>query len=1078
MSNANLHSLFENQVLSSPDAFAVVYEQQIMTYSELNYRANQLAHYLIELGVATDTRIAIHLPRSLDLIIGFLAVLKAGGVYVPVDPSYPRERIQFILTDSEASFLLTDSKLCNGVPILDVTIPHIDLQSIPDKQYSGKNPHLPIQSTDLAYIIYTSGSTGQPKGVLIEHRNIVNATLAFALDYPEPIKKLLLLLSTAFDGSFAGIYWTLSQGGVLVLPPSTAAIEPSSINALIHEHQITDLICTPSIYHAYLPFIHDKDRNLSRILLGGENCTRPLMEMHKQLLPTASVINIYGPTEATVWTSSMRVYDHSSQTIAPQLGIGHAIANTTLTILDHELEECDTNMEGEIYIGGAGLARGYLNQPELTAKQFLIHPVNHSRLYKTGDRGCYLNDKLIAYLGRCDEQIKWQGFRIELGEIETTLHTHEQILQAAVLLQDNQSSQQLTAYLQMKQPFSASQQTQFISTIRQYAEKKLPHYMIPSAYIFLSSFPLTANGKIDRKQLAKLQPNCAITENVTEKLTAIESAIRQIWITVLGISQISLNDNFFALGGHSLSAARIANKIAQDLQKNVPIRVLYQTPILQQFAEAVAQYPRIEAENLSAVYDQKRLALHGFQWMYWLSNLVETSDKNLNVVGRKRLQGTLDKPLLDQALQIVLQKQGVFAYHIHRYYPLQRRCNRSTLSKQRWSETSLLHLSETEIEIFLTQKQDDLFYKKSWKTNTVWLQADLYYLPDNHLELQICMPHLIADDDSITIFFQELSNAYLGSKANTSLSIDNTHHAYQRYYAQQSQLLQQSANKDYDFWFDYLRDAGLFPIPPSDKVLLNKPVIVHTPLSENFMEKLQKICVQHQLGLTDVINAAVSWALLQCSEHSQPLLRQKLWISMLKSTRENLDYAQAMGCFLRLDVIKLDLNGQPSFISLAKQAQQASQETAPYQQAATLVKTSTIGTVPSKSKPVIQFFMGRLLSLLAQCFPRWQLTPSLIYACKNIITWNLENQLLVHVNIAPSFVQRRAAAIPSSLGLSLRPIPLYPQPLVIDSYTFEVVFHCNNDQSCPYMISNGAISLQFHERFQKTLLSLIENHPL
>ena len=434
------HHLFERQALLSPDSPAAQYGQERLTYSQLNDRAGQLALYLQYLGVGPETLVGICVERSLEMIVGLLAVLKAGGAYVPLDPSYPTDRLRFMLNDSHPPVLLTQQHLEAVLPphsghtlCLDTDWPlvarHARTNNTPLSTH-GASPN------SLAYVIYTSGSTGHPKGVMVTHRNLVQSTAARWDFYKKPVERFLLLPSFAFDSSVAGLFWTLSQGGELYIPDQQHHNDPAYLAWLIQEQGVTYLLCVPSLYQQLLSEPNRRLDSLTTVIVAGEPCPVELVETHKNKLPAALLFNEYGPTEATVWST---VYDCLGQPLHTIVPIGRPIANTKIYLLDPMLRPVPVGVSGQIHIGGANVARGYLNQPQLTQERFIPDPFSGDpadRLYQSGDWARYRHDGQLEFLGRRDEQVKIRGYRIELGEIENTLATHPAVSEAAAIVRE------------------------------------------------------------------------------------------------------------------------------------------------------------------------------------------------------------------------------------------------------------------------------------------------------------------------------------------------------------------------------------------------------------------------------------------------------------------------------------------------------------------------------------------------------------------------------------------------------------------------------------------------------------------
>ncbi|MCE0521743.1 MAG: amino acid adenylation domain-containing protein [Methylacidiphilales bacterium] len=570
-----LPDLIEEQAMRTPEAVAVVFENQRLTYRELNTRANQLARHLQKLGVGPDALVGICVDRSLEMVVGMLGILKAGGAYVPLDPKYPKERIAFVLEDAAARVLLTQSHLvemmapCAQTIRLDADWPRIASES--DLKVESK-----VTGENLAYVIYTSGSTGMPKGVEIPHRALVNFLVSMEKQ-PGLTSKDVLLAVTTFSFDIAGleIFLPLMAGARLVLLSRDDAADGFRVLHHLNAHKATFLQATPSTWRMLLDAEWPGSPQL-KMLCGGEALPR---ELATQLLAKGGEFwNMYGPTETTIWSSATQVARDDGP-----IHIGRPIANTQLYILDPHLQPVPAGVPGELHIGGTGLARGYHNRSELTAEKFIPDPfsgVPGARLYKTGDLARFLPDGNVEYLGRLDHQIKIRGFRVELGEIEEVLNQHPGV-QASVVMarEDAPGDKRLVAYVVNRNGAVPS------SELRECIRAKLPDYMMPSAFVTLKAFPLTPNGKVDRKALPKPDVEAGADKSTFVKpRTRTENALAEIWREVLSLKHVGIRDTFFELGGHSMLAVRLVSKINKSLGLGLPILVLFQNPTIEKLA--------------------------------------------------------------------------------------------------------------------------------------------------------------------------------------------------------------------------------------------------------------------------------------------------------------------------------------------------------------------------------------------------------------------------------------------------------------------------------------------------------------
>ena len=574
---AHVQRLFEQQAQRVPEEIAVVCASEALSYVQLNRRANQLARCLRHSGAKPGNLIGVCLERSTEMPLAILAVLKAGCAYVPIDPAYPEERLVFMIRDTQLKALITNSRLLPRIPQMPLQIICTDRDSAVIASENAEN----LPNTSLldhpAYVIYTSGSTGNPKGVVASHRNLVHSTLARMAYYAEPASAFLLLPSFSFDSSIAGLFWTLCQGGRLVIPEEGSNQDLAYLGQLIERQSISHLLCLPSLYRLLLEHEERRLRPLRVAIVAGEPCPAGLAESHSQRAPQASLFNEYGPTEATVWST---VYDFRFFAGGNTVPIGRPIANTTLYIVDRHLQPAPTGATGELYIGGEGVSQGYLNRAELTAERFIPDPFSRepgARLYRTGDLGRYFQTGDIEFLGRADFQAKVRGYRIEPMEIEVALAQHPSIQQAVALIDGNN----LRAYITLKPQTSAR-----ANELRSHLKNKLPDYMVPGSFVVLESFPLTATGKIDRKALAAVESPEHEQEFVAPR-TALEQVLAGIFSAVLGINRVGTLDNFFEMGGHSLMATQVASRVRESLGIDLPLRRVFEEPAVGVLAAAI-----------------------------------------------------------------------------------------------------------------------------------------------------------------------------------------------------------------------------------------------------------------------------------------------------------------------------------------------------------------------------------------------------------------------------------------------------------------------------------------------------------
>ncbi|MGF1480497.1 MAG: amino acid adenylation domain-containing protein [Cyanophyceae cyanobacterium] len=569
-----IHHGFEAQVSSTPEVIALTHRETPLTYRELNARANHLAVKLQQLGVTPEVRVGICLERSPAMVIALLGVLKAGGTYIPLDPAYPQQRLVYMIEDAPIGILLTQSHLL-------ALFPHYSgqtlcLDSTEEPQPNIANLQVPLHPSNLAYIIYTSGSTGHPKGVQISHRAVVNFLHAHRHSPGLAQSDILLAVtSLSFDIAVLEIFLPLTVGAQIVLADREVAANGFRLAELLQRSQATVMQATPATWRMLLAAHWEPDSSL-KILCGGESLAQDLAD---QLRSRCQVWNLYGPTEATIWATH--------QELVGQVTIGKAIANLQVYLLDAQQYPVPIGVPGELYIGGVGVARGYLNRPGLTAEKFLPDPFSNqpgTRLYRTGDRVRYRRDGSLEFLGRLDSQVKIRGFRIELGEIETQLARHPQLRETVVVTRKFQEEEQLVAYGISLTPSSPPEARE----LQQFLRSRLPEFMIPSRFVYLEALPLTPNGKVDRRSLPAPYLTASDVEPQTVPHTAVERQLAEIWRTLLNLEAISLTDNFFEIGGHSLLAIQLLTLVQQTFAVDVQLKYLFEMPTLAEQASFIA----------------------------------------------------------------------------------------------------------------------------------------------------------------------------------------------------------------------------------------------------------------------------------------------------------------------------------------------------------------------------------------------------------------------------------------------------------------------------------------------------------
>jgi amino acid adenylation domain-containing protein len=605
-----IHELFEKQVRLRPESVAVVYEDEALSYQELEGRANQVAHYLQQRGVGPETIVGVCLERSLEMVVGLLGVLKAGGAYVPLDPAYPASRLSFMMADAQVGVVLTQAELRSRLPAHEGAVVCLDSEWSQIAEQSAERPRRRVRTENAAYVIYTSGSTGQPKGVLVTHANVARLMAATEEWFNFDERDVWTMFhSYAFDFSVWELWGALGYGGRLVIIPQLLSRTPEGFYQLLVKEQVTVLNQTPSAFRQLVVAEESmgsaEQLQLRVVIFGGEaletSSLQPWMERHGEEQPR--LVNMYGITETTVHVTYHPV-EMAEVAAGGWSRIGRAIGDLKVYVLDGEMEPVTVGVNGEMYVGGAGVARNYVNRAELTAERFVPDPYGRKagrRLYRTGDVGRYRADGELEYIGRRDEQVKVRGYRIELGEIEAVLRGHEGVSEATVVVrEDVVGDKRLVAYVTVERDAAGAAINEV--TLWDYLKERLPEYMVPGAFVQLAEMPLTPNGKVDRRALpeySRMSDEIARAFVAPRNLT--EETIANIFAQVLGVEKVGIHDNFFMLGGHSLLATRVISKIRQAFQMEAPLRLIFEAPTVAGLAVGIVQVQseHIDSEDIS-----------------------------------------------------------------------------------------------------------------------------------------------------------------------------------------------------------------------------------------------------------------------------------------------------------------------------------------------------------------------------------------------------------------------------------------------------------------------------------------------
>jgi amino acid adenylation domain-containing protein/thioester reductase-like protein len=921
-----IHQLFEEQVERTPDAVAVIFGNQQLTYHQLNSRANQLAHYLQSLGVKPDVLVGICVERSLEMVIGILGILKAGGAYVPLDPEYPTERLSFMLEDAAVSVLLTQQKLVDKLPQHQAQVICLDTDWSHLNQLSQENLITGVQENNLGYVIYTSGSTGQPKGVALNQLALCNLILWQLQNSPMSSQavKTLQFAPISFDVSFQEMFSTWFNGGTLLLIDEELRREPLALLGLLQE-QAVERLFVPFVALQQLAEVAVSSNfitsHLREIITAGEQLQiTPAIFKWLSQLSDCTLHNHYGPSESHVIVTY--TLTNSVETWPALPPIGRPIANTQIYILDQYLQPVPIGVPGELHIGGVSLARGYLNRPELTQEKFIPNPFEEggeSRLYKTGDRARYLPDGNIEYLGRIDNQVKIRGFRIELGEIEAVVSQYEQLQANCVIIrEDNPGDKRLVAYI-VPQP----EQTPTLSELRQFLKSKLPEYMVPSAFVTLESLPLTPSGKVNRRALRAPQPSTEVLEKYVAPRTPIEEILALIWQQVLKVELVGRHDNFFELGGHSLLATQLVSRVRSSLKVELPLRRLFAAPSIAELALLIQQLQQQDLE-LAVPPIIKRakdaeIPLSYAQQRLWFLDQFEPNSSFYNIPFGLRLVGTLNITALEQSLKEIIHRHEALRTNFITVdgQPIQiiREWGSQNREQRIISIVDLKHLPTTEKETAAQELAQQQAIVPFDLAVDALIRATLVVLSDTEQWLLVCMHHVVSDGWSMDVFVTELTalyNAYAQVQPSplSPLPIQYADFAiWQRRWLQGEVL-----NNQLSYWKQQLANAPTFlPLPtdrPRPAVQTFNGAYLEFTLSVELTQQLEKLSQQQSCTLFMTLLAAYNTLLYRYTGQEDILVGTPI------ANRDRTEIEGLIGFFVNTLVMRTEVLGDRTFNEL------------------------------------------------------------------------------------------------------------------------------------------------------------------
>jgi amino acid adenylation domain-containing protein len=896
--------LFEEQVALHPEALAVVYEEEEITYRELNRRANQVAHYLQQQGVGPEVLVGICLERSAEMVVGLLGTLKAGGAYLPLDPAYPRERLAFMLDDAGIRVLLTSEQLSSTLPATSALVVPLDSalqQSLPDH-----NPLHDVDALNLAYVIYTSGSTGRPKAVLVQHESLLNLVLWHQDRFNvSAADRATQLASLAFDAAVWELWPYLTTGGCVCLLRDAASLTAEELRDWLIEHSVTMSFLPTPLAERVLNLDWPERIPLRTLLTGGDR-----LRTNKDASLPFALVNNYGPTECTVVATSGEVQSKDDSSSEPS--IGRPIANTNVYVVNEWLEPAPVGTTGELVIGGAGVARGYHDQPNMTAEQFTPDPFTGkegSRVYRTGDVVRWRRNGELEFICRKDGQIKVRGYRVELGEVEAALEQHDSIKQSVVAVREGERGDgRLVGYL-----VPVGGQTLALNELREYLAGKLPHYMVPTAFVILDELPLTANGKIDHKALPLPDGSQLFGEReYVEPGNPTEQIIANIWAEVLGLDRVGANDNFFELGGHSLLATQVISRVRESFKIELPLRTLFESPEVRALAEKIAAtMPGADLEGPRRVERRAEgMPLSFAQQRLWFMQQWELESATYNIPTAVRLSGELVVPALEQSLQEI----------IRRHESLRTRfIVEAGEVRQQITEEWAVRLTVEDLEAESVEARDEVLeqeIRKPFDLNQVpLLRVRLLRVAANEHVLLLVVHHIIADGWSMGVLLRELVSLYESRRRGEQSDLPQLEVQYVDYAEWQRERLSGDALSEQErYWKEQLADASPILELPADRV---RPTVQtfsggreSLKLSAELSERLKVVSRQTDVTLFMVLLAAFQILL------SRQTGQDDIVVGTPTAGRNHRSIESLIGIFLNTLVLRTGLSGNPTFREL------------------------------------------------------------------------------------------------------------------------------------------------------------------
>ncbi len=1053
-----LDEIFQTQVQKTPSQIALQDASYTLNYHQLDILSNQLAHHILQHS-ANNQIIGICLERSIDTVISILAILKTGNAYVPIDPKIPQERLDYILELTNCQTIIYHQKLNSLFNKKDIR--KIAFDQNPFIKEATHTPQKKHQPQDLAYVLFTSGTTGLPKGVAITHQGIVNRLEWMQNEYQLNTQDIVLQKTPyTFDVSVWELLLAHQVGASVFVPAPHAHQSPQELYEIIEKHQISVIHFVPSMLHAFNQFCFEKNLNIPRslryVFCSGEALFPSQVNAFYNLCQhPLEVHNLYGPTEASVDVT----YSHCPKDCT-KIYIGRPIQNIQIQILNEQQMPCKIGEIGELYIAGVGLAKEYIQQPKLTQERFIY--INHERLYKTGDLAAWAEHGEIEYFGRNDSQIKIRGYRVELGEIEQVLAKYPRIQQTAVLNVPTKNQSILVAYYESKKEIP---QQKIITFLKKY----LPEYMIPAGYLCVEKFPLNDNGKLCRKTLQQMD----IPLNGSKKLAKnqTQEQLITIWKKALHLEEVFVDEDFFLLGGNSLSAANIVADIQEAFQKKINIADIYQCPTIELVEKKLKKIKISNARTYSKKkwMDKIQLPLTDFQILLWFSSLFEPKAKKMNIVTRKRLKGHLDIEHFKLALSRVIERQHALHYDISTWIPAQQFIQKNPISPHNFEYFDISKFSKARNEIHLNESMLALNEFNDWSKKHAKVKARVFRLDDNELEIQLCMSHLICDETSMRILWDELSGFYLNQK------LDDLQSSFKEYVIEEQYEHHQEFNKKTKFWNEYLKEATLFQFPSSHVIKnMKKSKLSYSQyfeIPEQYIENLKAFSIKNHVNLNTVLCAMLGISL---KEYIPEENQAKPLINVIKSTRYHHKFDNVLGCMIRVDPIVIDLKGSYSLEDISQQVQDEMGKMHSLQAYSSIMKFAFHSNCFKIKKLISTSIIKVGLPLYTAVLKLAKipyLNPEVFNFCWRLAAFDRKKVYIVNLNMWNNFLQP-AENQNDYFGMSAAKHDMVPYELTRIDSLLDVCFIRDHSNHKPYLVLSGNLAQEIKNKINKDILEM------